>query len=87
MRTRGIWNVCFQTYKNNGSRTIAPEENCHPTPKLTLTQPLALTRSQIFSGPIFWLPPNPKTNSNLVRVNSNILKTLSLSSQKTPFFQ
>ena len=60
-----MWNVCFQTCKNNDSRTIAPEENCSPTPKLTLTQLLALTRSQIFSGAIFWLPPNPKTNPNL----------------------
>ena len=27
-----------------GSRTIAPEEPCPPTPKLTLTQTLTLTR-------------------------------------------
>ena len=34
----------------NGSRTIAPEENCPPTLKLTLT--LTLTRGAIFLGAI-----------------------------------
>ena len=49
-----------------GSRTIALEENCLPTPKLTLTQTLAITGGgQLFSGAIVWSPPNPKTNPDL----------------------
>ena len=48
-----------------GSRKITPEQNCPPTPKLTL--PLILTRGQFFSGVIVWLPPNPKINPNLDR--------------------
>ena len=35
------------SYKNI-DRTMAPEENCPPTPKLTLTQTLTLTRGQYF---------------------------------------
>ena len=73
-------NVCFdlkkKTYQRwkthysnefcrKSSRTIAPEENCPPTPKLTLTQPLTLTGGQFSSGAIVWLSPNPKTNPNL----------------------
>ena len=46
------------------SRTISPEENCPPTPKLTLTQSLTLTEGQCFSGEIVCLPPNPKTKPN-----------------------
>ena len=46
---------------------LPSDEKCSQRQKLTLTQPLALTRSQIFSGAIFWLPPNPKTNPNLDR--------------------
>ena len=48
-----------------GSRTIAPEENCPSTPKLTLSQTLTLTRGQFSSWAIVWLPPNPKTNPDL----------------------
>ena len=33
-----------------GSRTIAPEENCRQTPKLTLSQTLTVSRGQLFSG-------------------------------------
>ena len=50
--------------KEKGSRTIVPEENCPPTPKLTLTKSLTLTRGQFFSRTIIWFPPNPKTNPN-----------------------
>ena len=41
-----------------GSRTIAPEENCSPTLKLTLTvtQTLTLTGEQFSSGVIVWIP-------------------------------
>ena len=49
----------------NGSRKIAPEENCPLTPKLTLTQPLTLTGGQFSSGAIIRLLHNPKTNPNL----------------------
>ena len=49
----------------NGSRTIVPDENCPPTPKLTLSQTLTLTGGQFFSGAIVSLPPNPKTNPDL----------------------
>ena len=35
--------VCWLSPGGDGSWTIAPEENCPPTPKLTLTQPLTLT--------------------------------------------
>ena len=45
----------------NGSRAIALEENCPPTPKLTLSQTLTL----FSSGAIVWLLPNPKTNPDL----------------------
>ena len=44
---------------------MAPKENCLPTPKLTLTQPLTLTGGQFSSGALVWLHPNPKINSNL----------------------
>ena len=37
------------------------EENCPPTPKLTLSQTLTL----FSSGAIVWLLPNPKTNPDL----------------------
>ena len=47
------------------SRTIAPEKNCPPTPRLILSQTLALTDGQFSSRAIAWLPPNPKTNPNL----------------------
>ena len=50
-----------------GSRTIASKENCLPTPKLTLTQTLTLTRGHFCSVATVWLPPNPKTNPNLDR--------------------
>ena len=37
-----------------------------PTPNLTLSQTLTLTRGQFFSGAIVWLlPTNPKTNAYL----------------------
>ena len=49
----------------NGSSTIALKENWPPTLKLTVTQPLTLTRGQFFFGAIVWLPSNPKTNPNL----------------------
>ena len=48
-----------------GSRTIAPKENCPPTPKLTLSQTLTLTEGQSSSVAIVWLSPNPKTNPHL----------------------
>ena len=34
----------------NGSRIIVPDENCPPTPKLTLSQTLTLTGGTIFLG-------------------------------------
>ena len=49
----------------NGSRIIVPDENCPPTPKLTLSQTLTLTGGQFFSGAIVSLPSNPKTNPDL----------------------
>ena len=56
--------LCTKILK--GSTTIAPEENCAPTPKLSLGQTLTLTRGGKFSsGAIIWLSPNPKTNSDL----------------------
>ena len=48
-----------------GSSTIASEENCPPTPKLTLTQTLTLTGGLFSSGEIVWLLPNPTANPNL----------------------
>ena len=55
-----------------GSRTIAPDENClpllPPTPKLTLSQTLALAGGQFSSVAIVRLPPPPtnrKTNPHL----------------------
>ena len=42
-------------------RKIAPP----PTPKLILSQTLTLTGGQFSSWGIVWLPPNPKTNSDL----------------------
>ena len=48
-----------------GSRTIAPEENCPPTPKLTLIQTITLTGGHFSSYETVWLPPNSKTNPNL----------------------
>ena len=36
-----------------------------PTPKLTLSQTLTLTRGQFSLGAIVWLSPNPKTNPDL----------------------
>ena len=48
-----------------GSSTIAPEENCPPTPKLTLTQTLTLNSGQFSSGANVWLSPNPNTSPNL----------------------
>ena len=44
-----------------------PRGKLPPTPKLTLTQSLTLTRGQFSFGAIVWLPPNPKTNPNLDR--------------------
>ena len=40
----------------SGSRTIAPEENCYPTPKLILTQTLTLTSGQCSWGAIVYCP-------------------------------
>ena len=48
-----------------GSRKIAPEENCSPNAKLTLSQTLTLNGRQFSSGAIVWLSPNPKTNPGL----------------------
>ena len=54
------------TNLHNGSRSIAPEENCPPTPKLTLSQTQTLTGGGQFSlGAFFWLPSNPKSNPDL----------------------
>ena len=46
----------FWVYKV--SRTIALEENCSPTRKLTLSK----TLTQPGVGAVVWFPPNPKTN-------------------------
>ena len=49
-----------------GSRTIAPDENClpllPPTPKLTLSQTLALAGGQFSSVATVKLPTPPPTN-------------------------
>ena len=42
-----------------------PPRKVAPTPKLTLTQTVTLTRGQFSSGGIIWLSLNPKTNHNL----------------------
>ena len=42
-----------------------PRGKLPPIPKLTLTQPLTLTRSQFFSGAIVWLPPTLKRTLTL----------------------
>ena len=42
-----------------------PPRKVAPTPKLTLTQTVTLTRGQFSSGGIIWLSSNPKTNHNL----------------------
>ena len=47
-----------------GSRTISPEENFPPTPKVTLIQTLTLTGEQFSTGAIVWLPPYPISNPN-----------------------
>ena len=39
---------------SQGSRTIAPKENCSTTPKLTLTQTVILTGVQFPQGAIVW---------------------------------
>ena len=44
---------------------MTPEENCPPTPKLTLSQTLTLTVGQFSLGGIVWLFLNPKTNPDL----------------------
>ena len=59
-----IGKAFFQLLKN-GSRAIASEENCPPTPKLTLSQTLTLTEGQFSLGAIVWFPPNPKINPDL----------------------
>ena len=48
----------FQTVDQEGSRTIAPEEHCHPILNLTLNliQALTLTRGQFSSGAIVLIP-------------------------------
>ena len=62
----------------NGSRTIAPPlptPNCPrgnlpplpPTPKLTLTQTLTLTRGQFSTMAIVWLPPTLKLTLTLTQ--------------------
>ena len=57
----------------NGSRTIAPDENCpFPNPKLTISQPLTLAGEQLCSGALVWLSPNPKTNPN-IEPNPNLI--------------
>ena len=50
--------LCSTVLCKFSSRTIFHEENCQPTPKLTLSQTLTLTGGQIFSGAIVWLLPN-----------------------------
>ena len=49
---------------------MGSEENCPPTPTLTLTQTLNITKGQYFPGGIAWFSPNSKTNPNLDR-NTN----------------
>ena len=47
-------------------RTIAPEKNCLPIPKLTLSQTLTLTGGGNFSrGQLSGCPPNPQTKPHL----------------------
>ena len=62
-----FWILQIIAFLEDGSRTIALEENCPATPKLTLTQTPTVTREQFTSGAIVWLSPNPKTNPNLDR--------------------
>ena len=51
-----------------GSRTIALEENCLPTPKLTLTQTLAITGGGNFSrGQLSDHPPTLKLTLTLTQ--------------------
>ena len=57
--------LCSTVLCKFSSRTIFHEENCQPTPKLTLSQTLTLTGGQIFSGAIVWLLPNLKTDHYL----------------------
>ena len=57
--------IFIKMHHLNGSKTIASEENCHPTPKLTLTQVLTLTGGLFSSRAVVWLTPKPKTNPNL----------------------
>ena len=60
---------CFwydsETYDMAGSRTIALEGNCPPTPKLILTLTPTLTEEKYSSGAIVWLPSNSKANPKL----------------------
>ena len=50
--------LCTKILK--GSTTIAPEENCAPTPKLSLGQTLTLTRGgEIFLGRNYLVVPQP----------------------------
>ena len=65
-------NVVKHVYKDvgrafveKGSTAIAPEENCLPIPKLTLSQTLTLTVGKNFSDAIVCSPPNTKTNPDL----------------------
>ena len=52
----------------NGSRTIGPEENCPPTPKLTLGQTATLTSGGNFSrGQLSGCPPTLKLTLTLIQ--------------------
>ena len=64
---RALPNILKHTKTDNRFQNIALEENCPLIPKLTLIKTLTVTRGQFPSGAIVWLPPNPKTNSNLDR--------------------
>ena len=57
-----------KSYLQEGSRAIAAEENCPPTPKLTLTQTLNLTRGQFYLGAIVWLSPTLKLTLTLTQI-------------------
>ena len=67
MRSLFSHQVQRKSYLQEGSRAIAAEENCPPTPKLTLTQTLTLTRGQFYLGAIVWLSPTLKLTLTLTQ--------------------
>ena len=68
-------NVVKHVYKDvgrafleKGSTAIAPEENCLPIPKLTLSQTLTLTVGKNFSDAIVCSPPTLKLTLTLTQM-------------------